>query len=93
MNGKLADAITSDCSWVALNPNACADCELNPESKPQASPRLIYLFYLSSLQATGAVFNVNQLRLTDWQDLLLLKVEQLAFDKERWKNNSMFRSS
>ena len=87
MNGKLADPISSECSWVALNPDACEDCQLNPYNKPQPGPRLQFIFHLLSLQAAGAVFNYRDLKPHDWRDMLIVKREQGKFQEEMFRNH------
>lgn len=86
LNGVMRDPVASPCSWVALDPEACGSCELNPHNKPRPSPRLGFVLRLLSLQAAGAVFHYRDLKQADWEDILAVKTEQHKFYREKAKD-------
>ncbi|GEM_PF-3157278 len=63
------------CSWIVSTPDACADCKLNNDNRPQPSPWLSHLLYLHGCQAAGIVFRYEDLTERQMRGLMMLKGE------------------
>jgi hypothetical protein len=64
------------CAWIVSAPDACAECALNSDNRPQPSPWLTHLFYLEACQAAGIVFHYEDLTERETRGLVIVKGER-----------------